>query len=78
MLEISAARWGEGLAEGEARGKVAAILAFLAARGIAVRDAARAHIEACTDGATLDLWITRAATAASADDVIAAPPRHPQ
>lgn len=57
----------------EARGKVAAILAFLAACGIAVSNAVLARIEACNDAATLDLWITRAATAASAEEVIASP-----
>lgn len=64
-----------GLAEGETAGKAAAILAFLAARGISVGAEARARIEACKDGAILDAWIVRAATAASAEEVIAAPAR---
>jgi predicted transposase/invertase (TIGR01784 family) len=59
-----------GLAEGEAAGKVVAILAFLAARGISVSAACRSHIEACKDAKTLDRWIARAATAASAEEVI--------
>jgi predicted transposase/invertase (TIGR01784 family) len=57
--------------EGEIKGKARAILAFLAARGIAVSSEIRAHIEACDDGATLDRWIVLAATAASAEAVIA-------
>jgi len=61
----------EGKAEGEAKGKAAALLAFLGARGISVSDKARAHMEACQDAPTLDHWITRAATAASAEEVIA-------
>ena len=75
VLEIANAKLAEGEAKGEikgeARGKAAAILAFLAARGIAVRDEVRTRIEACNDAPTLDLWITRAATAASAEEVIA-------
>ncbi len=47
-----------------------AILAVLSARGIPVSDSARARIEACKDAPTLDRWIVRAATAASAKDVI--------
>ena len=62
-----------GLSEGATAGKAAAILAFLAARGLSVSAEARACIEACKDAATLDRWITRAATAASAEEVIAAP-----
>jgi hypothetical protein len=34
---------------------------------------ARAHIEACKDVSTLDRWIILAATARSAEEVIAAP-----
>jgi len=37
-----------------------------------VSDAVRATITACTDLATLDRWITRAATARTADEVVAA------
>jgi hypothetical protein len=69
VRELAEAKW----AEGEASGKSAAILAFLAARGISVSDETRAHIEACVDAPTLDRWIARAATAASAEEVIAAP-----
>jgi predicted transposase/invertase (TIGR01784 family) len=79
VLEIAAERWAqghtkgkaEGLAAGEAAGLVKAVLAVLAARGISVSPEVRAHVEACKDAATLDLWIARAATAASAEEVIA-------
>jgi hypothetical protein len=60
-------------AEGRAESKIAAILAVLAARGIAVTGQARARIEACKDLVTLDRWVARAATAASAEDVFASP-----
>jgi hypothetical protein len=62
------------LAEGEINGLARAIVGFLAARGIPVSDEVRAHIEACRDASTLGRWIARAATAASAEEVIAAPP----
>jgi predicted transposase/invertase (TIGR01784 family) len=77
VLEIAYARWAEGLAEGETRGetrggvkaKVEAVLAVLATRGIAVDHAVRARVEACKDAATLDRWIVRAVTAASAEEI---------
>ena len=76
---IAEARWTEGLAEGHksglaeglAAGKVASILAVLAARSLPVSDAVRARIEACRDSGTLDRWIARAATAPSAEEVVA-------
>ena len=58
-----------GLAEGHRGAKIGALLAVLAARGIPVPDEARARIEACNDAATLDRWISRAATAAALADV---------
>jgi hypothetical protein len=70
---LARARWREGRAEGQATAKADAILAFLAARGIPVPDSIRARIEACQDVTTLDRWITRAATAVSAEDVLAFP-----
>jgi hypothetical protein len=45
------------------------VLAVLAARSVEVPDAVRERIEACTDLARLDLWIRRAATARTIDDV---------
>lgn len=63
----------EGLARGEAIAKAAAVLAILAARGIPMPASIRARVEACQDLTTLDRWITRAATAASAEDVLASP-----
>jgi predicted transposase/invertase (TIGR01784 family) len=77
VRELAEAKWAEGhksgLAEGESAGKIAAILAVLAARGLEVTAEARARIEACKDGVTLDRWIARAATAASINDVLASP-----
>lgn len=81
VIEIAAARWAEGRAagkaegkvEGKAEGKIEAILAVLAARGVVVSADIRARIEACHDVTTLNVWIARAATAASAEDVLAPP-----
>lgn len=59
----------EGRAEGEARGEARALLTVLAARGLEVSDDARARIDGCDDPDQLNLWISRAATAESVDDV---------
>jgi hypothetical protein len=49
---------------------VEALLAFLQARGLAVTHEQRGRIEACTDLATLDAWIRRAATIAKASELL--------
>jgi len=61
---------GAGVAAGEAKGRAEALLAFLRARGLAVTDAQRDRILSCTDLATLDRWIARAAVADSADGAL--------
>ncbi|MBI2568694.1 MAG: Rpn family recombination-promoting nuclease/putative transposase [Candidatus Schekmanbacteria bacterium] len=66
----------EGEAKGKAKGKAEAILAVLAARGIAVDSETRTRITVCVDGPTLDRWIARAATAASAHEVMVADSDH--
>jgi hypothetical protein len=63
--------YGEGKAEGEAKGKADAILAVLAARSMAVTEAQRATLLATHDLAQLDLWLIRAATCAEANEVFA-------
>jgi hypothetical protein len=57
------------IAQGEARGEARSILAVLSARGIEVPEAVRERVLACTDVATLDVWIARAVTAKAATDV---------
>ena len=69
--EYGEAKLAEGEIKGEIKGKVGAILAVLAARGIPVSTEVRTSIEACTDVATLDRWIARAATVASAEEIVA-------
>jgi predicted transposase/invertase (TIGR01784 family) len=59
----------EGKAQGEAAGKAKSILLFLEARGLAVSPAQRARILGCSDAHALELWVKRAATAASVDEL---------
>lgn len=59
-----------GLAEGHQTGLSSAILGFLAARGIAVSEAARKRIVECKDVTLLNRWITHAATVVSADELV--------
>jgi predicted transposase/invertase (TIGR01784 family) len=68
-FELDAAR-EEGEARGEARGRAEGILAVLEARRIPVPDAVRERVRACADLATLDRWLARAATCASAEQVV--------
>ena len=60
------------LAQGEVKAKVAAVLSILEARGIAVDGETQARIEGCSNLPTLERWIVRAVTAASAAEVVAA------
>jgi hypothetical protein len=68
--EVAAEYQERGEALGEARGEGRSVLTVLDARGIEVPEAVREHILACTDLAQLDVWLRRAVTAASADEVI--------
>jgi len=67
----------KGKAEGRAEGKAEAILAMLAARGVAVPAEVRTLIMACRDLATLDRLLVRAATTGSAEDMVADLPADP-
>ena len=78
ILEMKATSRSEGLADGLAdgrtegvvRGKAAAVVAVLAARGVALSEAARARILACADEALADRWLAAAAVARSVDEVL--------
>lgn len=59
--------FSQGKSEGEAR----AVLAVLDARGIDVPDDARARITGCSDLDQLDVWVRRAVTAATVDELFA-------
>jgi hypothetical protein len=56
-------------AEGRMEGKAEVILRVLPARGLTVSDAQKARISDCTDEELLDLWIDRAATCESVDEL---------
>jgi len=60
----------EGRAEGRTEGRAESILRVLEARGIAISAEQRARILSCTDMPTLDAWLARAVSAASADEAI--------
>lgn len=60
----------EGAARGEARGEARAILTVLEVRGVAVPDDVRDRVLGCTDTGQLDIWLQRASTATTVDDVI--------
>jgi hypothetical protein len=65
--------YGEGKVEGEAKGKAKglreAVLTVATARSIALSDADRTRVATCSDLATLESWLTRAAHAVTANDV---------
>jgi hypothetical protein len=64
-------REGEAIGEarGEARGEVRALLKVLAKRRIAVPEDAYRRISTCADVEQLDVWVERAVTAESIDEV---------
>ncbi len=53
-----------------AKGMAMSLLRFLEARGITVSPEQRQEILDCADLDRLDLWVSRAALAASADEVL--------
>jgi hypothetical protein len=59
----------EGKVEGRAQGKAETVLDVLAARGIDVPESVRVRIGECTDLGQLELWVRRAVTADSVDDL---------
>jgi hypothetical protein len=61
----------EGQAEGRVEGEVKSILAVLKARNIAIPEFLRQRISTCDDIEQLEIWIERAATATTIDDLFA-------
>jgi hypothetical protein len=70
LRELAAQHEEVGEARGEARGEGRSVLTVLDARGIAVPADIHDRILACTDLAQLEIWLRRAVTAASAEEVI--------
>jgi hypothetical protein len=61
----------EGEARGEAKGEAKSVLKLLDARHLAPSDEQRERVLSCTEAAQLDLWLVRAATAATIAEVFA-------
>lgn len=59
----------EGLEEGEAKGKVEALLSVLASRGVRISPKDRERILACKDQTQLDAWIRTAVPVATVDEL---------
>lgn len=62
----------KGKLEGKLEGEARALLRVIEKRGIAVDEATRERVLSCTDSATLDAWLDRAATATTAAEVFGA------
>ncbi|MEV8456259.1 hypothetical protein AB0467_31465 [Streptomyces sp. NPDC052095] len=59
----------EGREEGIAKERSLGVLRMLDRRGVAVSDADRERIGSCRDLATLDLWVDRAFTVKTTDEL---------
>jgi hypothetical protein len=59
-----------GEARGIVKGQAKAVLQVADLRGLSLTEAQRARVLACTDLPTLEAWLTRAVTAASAEDIL--------
>ena len=59
----------EGEAKGRVEGQASALIVLLEARGLRVTDEARARIVACKDPSQLDLWIRKAVSVRSLDEL---------
>lgn len=57
------------IAKGEVSGEAMALVKVLKARGIPVTDEQQARIQACSDPETLDLWVERAVSVTSTDEL---------
>ncbi len=67
--QLHAEGLAQGKLEGKAEGKAEALHAILAARSFHVPDTLEQRIRACTDPDILQLWLVRAATASTVEDV---------
>ncbi|MEM7153654.1 MAG: Rpn family recombination-promoting nuclease/putative transposase [Myxococcota bacterium] len=59
----------KGVEQGRVRTQVAMVLRVLDKRGLALSDAQRQRVQACSDETQLDEWFDRALTATTADEV---------
>ncbi|MEP7122809.1 MAG: Rpn family recombination-promoting nuclease/putative transposase [Byssovorax sp.] len=70
VLAIAEARWVEGEAAGELKGRRDTLLRLVGRAGIALSEEDRARIQSCIDEATLDRWIDNVFGAKTATDVL--------
>jgi hypothetical protein len=61
--------FAKGRAEGKAEGARTALVAFITSRGLTLGDEDRARIAACSDVATLEAWVGRAARATAVAEI---------
>jgi hypothetical protein len=61
--------FAKGKAEGRAEGARIALVAVVTSRGLSLGDEDRARIAACSDAATLEAWVGRAARAAAVAEI---------
>jgi hypothetical protein len=77
VRELAEAKLAEGEAvgftKGHLSGKAEALMAVLAARGLALDEASRARITGCLDVARLERWLVHAVSASSVEDVVNMP-----
>jgi hypothetical protein len=60
----------KGEAKGLAKGQAKAVLQVAELRGLSLTEQQRARVLACTELPTLEAWLTRAVTAATAEDIL--------
>jgi len=70
VFEIAAARWAEGIVEGDVKARRDTLVRLLGRAGIALTEDNLARIQACTDAALLDRWVDNVLGAKSITDVL--------
>ena len=69
LSDFANSYYDKGRAAGEAAHARGALLTVISARAIALGDVERTRIDACTDVATLDQWLGRAARATTIAEI---------
>ncbi|WP_067467751.1 hypothetical protein [Nocardia amamiensis] len=73
--EFARRYYSRGKAEGRAEGEAAALLRILRTRGFTMSEAIASRIAECTDLDQINIWIDRAVTADSLDEILAEHPK---
>lgn len=72
VRDLLEAELAKGIAKGRIEGRIEALIGVLERRGLTLDQDQRVRIATCTDTAVLSLWLDRAFTARTADEVFAA------